>query len=91
VNGAKLLTSSNDGCVCVWDLAQSSSRGPLKLGSCAVHARASGGIFSMHELNLKILTASKDHTVALTQLRTDGGTEVVSRFEDIHGGAVRYI
>lgn len=89
--GAKLLTSSNDGSIRLWDLARSSPRGPLRLGSHEVHARTSGGIFAMHEVGLRVLTASKDHTVALTQLRADGGAEVVTSFDGIHGGAVRSV
>jgi WD40 repeat protein len=91
VGGAKLLTSSNDGSIRLWDLARSSPHGPLRLGSYDVHARQSGGIFAMHEVGLRVLTASKDRTVALTQLRADGGADIVSSFDSIHSGAVRSV
>jgi hypothetical protein len=89
--GAKLLTSSNDGSIRLWDLTRSSPHGPLRLGSYEVHARTSGGIFAMHEVGLRVLTASKDHTVALTQLHAHGGADVITRFDAIHGGAVRSV
>ena len=90
-NGVKLLTSANDGCVRLWDLEHYSARGPNQVLNHEAHTRTTGGIFAMHEVGLRVLTASKDHTVALSSIRDNGSAEVVSRFETIHRGAVRSV
>jgi hypothetical protein len=63
-----MLTASDDATVVLWDLRKIKGRDeePLKLATCSPH---SSGIFSMHECGGRVLSSSKDKTVAISLLR----------------------
>ncbi|GAB4817375.1 hypothetical protein N2152v2_004421 [Parachlorella kessleri] len=99
-----LLTAGNDGTLCLWDVARSAAQGPsmqpLQLASCKdLH---SGGIFSMQEVCHRVLTASKDCTVAVSLLGAEGtagsancsssgstALRLLRRYEELHEGVVK--
>lgn len=58
--------------------------------ACSCHARTrAGGIFSMHVRGRAVLTASKDGSVAFSELGGDGGIRLLRRWVDHHAGVVK--
>ncbi|KAL4448255.1 hypothetical protein ABPG75_005474 [Micractinium tetrahymenae] len=94
--GLRLLTAGNDGAVCLWDVARAAEAGgrggvvPQCLArSTSLHQ---GGIFSLHERGGRILTASKDGTLAISTVSntsTAASLAVMQRYEELHEGVVK--
>lgn len=86
-----MLSASNDGAVCVWDLNREHRGQPQALHEAAtLHA---GGVFSLDVTpepagQPLVLTTSKDGSAVLAQLLPGGGLERLHVFEDLHGGDV---
>lgn len=88
-----LLTSSNDACLKLWDLNQSAGINgqhvPRELLTCdTLHT---GGIFSMHELDQNVLTASKDSTCVLSHVSKDGRLDSLAKFDNLHAGVIKCV
>ena len=87
--GSLLLSSSNDRLLSLWDLTQQQAGGaPRQVASTdRLHSQ---GIFGMHELGLRVATASKDRTVGITRV---GPTGMVGEraMEGHHDSAVRCV
>jgi WD40 repeat protein len=89
-----LLTSANDGLLCLWDLEESDSGGNMPRCIARTGEIHSAGIFSMHESQGRIATASKDSCVVISSLSPAGqgtGFTVVQRYNDIHDGVVKCV
>ncbi len=82
-----LLTSCNKGEVRIWDLKKEHEGEPRLAGSAEVHKN---GIFSMHEVQKRVLTASKDRSVVLSSI---GGEKILEerRFADLHSSVVKCV
>lgn len=82
-----LLSASNNGHVCVWDLGKQHRGVPAKVFEARdLH---SNGIFSMDVWEGRhVLTASKDRSAVLSTLAADGRVTCVHRWSDLHDGGV---
>lgn len=68
---SRLLTSGNDGTVCLWDLSTvSSATGAPKLLQRTDKSYHSSGIFCMAVSNANICTGSKDKSIAVSSLES---------------------
>eukprot|EP00939_MAST-03C_sp_MAST-3C-sp1_P003705 g3705.t1 len=85
-----LLTAANDALVTLWDvrkvLREHSNARPKILHSTSVHRT---GIFCAHNVGDRLVTASKDKTVAYAAISSSGGVRVVRRFDSIHSKVVK--
>lgn len=86
-----LLTSANDGVLCLWDLGRSDSGGTMPHCVARTSDIHSAGIFSMHESQSKVATASKDNSVVITSLSSSKQMSVVQRYVNIHDGVVKCV
>lgn len=92
-----LLTAGNDGAVCLWDLCwaagtgRGSGGGGSLLPRCLARATDlhSDGIFSLHEYGGRVLTASKDCTVAISSLGGTASLAAVQQYDELHTGVVK--
>ncbi|KAK9830394.1 hypothetical protein WJX72_011510 [[Myrmecia] bisecta] len=88
-----LLSASNDGSLAVWDLSKCTQQGGQAGGLPQHMSEAttlhSGGIFSMHEVNGRIVTTSKDASVAVSQLGAAGEVKLLHAYPDQHQGVVK--
>ena len=81
-----LLTSSNDGSLALWDISVKDENTNMPKRAYFSDSLHDAGIFSMHFAKSNtILTASKDGSVALTNLYSERPFHV---FRDLHGGGV---
>eukprot|EP00899_Mesostigma_viride_P007493 jgi/Mesvir1/16745/Mv15125-RA.1 len=92
-----LLTASNDACVSLWDISKSCSTGAGRGGGGgAARPRLlweadhlhTGGIFSMQQLGSRLLTASKDSSVVLSDV-TPSGVSSLRVVTGHHGGVIK--
>eukprot|EP00298_Acanthocystis_sp_HF-20_P007884 c1733_g1_i1.p1 GENE.c1733_g1_i1~~c1733_g1_i1.p1 ORF type:complete len:311 (+),score=91.05 c1733_g1_i1:54-986(+) len=84
-----LLTSSNDGRVSLWDLSKECTIEAKPLEVFSTDSLHNGGIFKMHEKDLRVVTASKDGTVSYSQL-TETEIKEIHQFNK-HEGVVKYV
>ena len=80
-----LLTSSNAGEVCVWDINKASNGTPRQ-ASCV----SLGSIWELHEQGGLVLTASKDATITLVELSSTG-LKTVQSYDDLHGKVIKTV
>ena len=80
-----LLTSSNAGEVCVWDINKASKGTPVKASSVGL-----GNIWELHEQGGLVLTASKDATITLLELSSTG-LKIVRTYDDLHGRVIKTV
>jgi len=80
-----LLTSSNAGEVCVWDINKASNGTPFKAACVAL-----GSIWDLHEQGGQVLTASKDGTITLLELSSNG-LKTVQSYDDLHDRVIKTV
>ena len=88
-----LLTASNDAVVTLWDLTQQLAtdrardvRPKVLTTKNDLHAN---GIFSAHEMNNKVVTASKDKSVGFSEIVSESGVIRSLRELNFHTGVVK--
>ena len=92
-----VLTSANDGVLSMWDVFKSVEGGSGRGGASVAqsvfqHAGLhSGGIFSMHEQGLRVLTGGKDAVVCLSEIDPAGGVRPAHAYDGAHAGVVKCV
>ena len=83
-----LLSASNDKSIALWDLNKSASSGrAAQLATVSPHSQ---GIFAMSERGGRVLSASKDGVVALSELTGDA-LRVVRQWDELHERVVKSV
>ncbi|EOD11159.1 hypothetical protein EMIHUDRAFT_215011 [Emiliania huxleyi CCMP1516] len=83
----RLLSAANDGQLVLWDLSKARGGRPRLISQLEPQ---SGGIFAMHEAGGRVLTASKDGTVALSMLADDCLRPGAS-WDELHSGVIKSV
>jgi hypothetical protein len=99
--GSRLLTSGNDGALCLWDLTQTQRGGSGSGGSGAPRCVSTtttalhrGGIWALHaprDAEGVLWTASKDGSCAQSVLTPSGSITLTRSFSGQHRGVVRAV
>jgi hypothetical protein len=93
--GATLLTTGNDGALCLWDVTQQHAGAPRRVATSSVLHR--GGIWSLHVPlengadTTTIWTASKDGSVVQSVVTPAGAITALRSFSGHHRGVVRAV
>ncbi|GMH39688.1 hypothetical protein BSKO_07586 [Bryopsis sp. KO-2023] len=86
---ALLISAGNDGVVSIWDTSKALDGMPREASTNdSLH---SGGIFSMHEWDGRIVTGSKDTRVVLSEIGEASEIRKVHAFDDMHSGVVKCV
>lgn len=88
-DGQTLISAGNDGVVSIWDTTRALDGIPKEISfRDDLH---SAGIFSLDATESRVLTASKDGCVALSDLQRTSEIVRTHLFDNIHTGVVKYV
>ena len=85
---AGLLSTSNDGNLCLWDCTQEHERAPKRLFSIPLHD--GNGIYDLDNIGPIIATSSKDGSLCIGQL-IESNFQEIAKIEDAHAGVSKSV
>mmetsp|Transcript_3726 Transcript_3726/g.8123 ORF Transcript_3726/g.8123 Transcript_3726/m.8123 type:complete len:595 (-) Transcript_3726:25-1809(-) len=91
-NSEHLLAASNDGALELFDTSiVDEFSGKAQVIAQADQDLHDGGIFAMHVIDNIVATASKDASVAISQLSPAAAIQFSTRFSDLHHGVIKSV